>query len=296
MRICYIGKFKQLWDEEYIARSLEAIGVEVYRIDENTRYTQLISEIVTYKPDFVLFAKFNVGNPEIVLHELRKHKIKTVCWVFDLYFGYDREYMVSKRAMFKADLVVTTDGGHDDEFKLRGINHHVVRQGIYKPECYRLTGEKKYDVIFVGSDNPSNQRREMLDKIRYDFDFTWFGRGNTNEVRGEELNKLYAQTKVVVGDSVYSKHYWSNRVVETLGRGGFLIHVEVEGIKNEYPFLVTYQKDDYEDLKKKIQYYLEHDEERERIIASNLDWVYNNYTCEHQCKKLIEICQNQLMK
>lgn len=93
----------------------------------------------------------------------------------------------------------------------------------------------------------------------------------------------------MIGDSVYSPNYWSNRVVETLGRGGFLIHREVEGLSKEYPDLVTYEKDNYEDLKNKIKFYLLNYDKRYEIIQKNFDWVKNNYTIEHKIK---ELCQN----
>jgi len=278
-----------MWDEEHIALSLEKIGHDVHRIDENARWSQIINEVIDYKPDFVLFAKFRVANADLVMKEFRKNKIKTVCWVFDLYFGYNREYQLRTAQMFKADYVFTTDGGHQENFRLYDIKHGCIRQGIYDDECVLMPSKKEYDVIFVGSMNPYNrERNNMLSKIDKDYNFQWFGKADTNEVRGLDLNRLYGKSKIVVGDSVYSPHYWSNRIVETLGRGGFLIHQEVEGLKEEYPYLVTYKRGDYDDLKSKIDYYLTHTKERNAIIKKNYEWVLNNYTCSKQCEKLCQ--------
>lgn len=288
MKIIYIAKFHKMWDEEYIARGFEALGHTVGRIDEASKYRQIISDIDYFKPDFVIFAKFRQPFAQDVIDYCKTKGIKTVCWVFDLYFGYNRQHQL-KLPSFRADYVFTTDGG-DHDWSIYGINHQVVRQGIYKPECVLEKGEKIYDVLFVGSFNPYNkERNRILDLVNADFSLKWIGKNNDNEIRGMKLNRLYAEAKVVVGDSVYSPHYWSNRVVETLGRGGFLIHVEVEGIKEAYPHLVTYKRGDYDDLKEKIEYYLKNDAERERIIKLNHKWVLDNYTCEKQCEK---ICQN----
>lgn len=288
-RIAYIGKFNHLYDEEYIAKSFESVGIEVLRINETDTPTEIVNRIYEYRPDFVLVAKFRVTRPDYILKMLNERNIPTVCWVFDLYFGYEREYQIKSAYMFQTHKVFSTDGGHQEEWKNAGIKHDCVRQGIYKPECVLFKDEKEHDVVFVGSFNPYNtERNEIIDKIKKDFSFKWFGKRDTNEVRGLELNKLYAKTKIVIGDSVYSPHYWSNRVVETLGRGGFLIHMEVEGIKEEYPHLVTYKRGDYQDLKSKIEYYLTHDEEREEIIKKNYEWVLNNHTCEHKVKELYD--------
>lgn len=289
--ISYIGKFDRLWDEEYIARSFEELGVRVERIPDTDPAELILEKIMSNKPKFVLMAKLKVDKPEWLMSELKKVGIKTVCWIFDLYWDYDREYLIKKLPCFKADHVITTDGGHDQKWADIGVRHHTVRQGIYKPECFLEPQEEKHDVIFVGSDNPSNKERNaMLAEVERDFNFRWFGKEDTNSVRGNRLNTLFGHAKVVIGDSVFHPYYWSNRIVETLGRGGFLIHVEVPGLLKEYPYIITYRRGDYQDLKSKIEYYLTHDEEREKIIKANYEWVRDRYTCDKKCKEILDIC------
>lgn len=284
MKLLMIGKFTKLYDEEYIARSFEMLGVEVKRVNENLSKLEIIDNIEHFQPDYILWTKLKVGEPAKLREYCRKYK--TICWVFDLYFDYHREVRLNTPA-FTADWVFTTDGGHDDEFKAKGINHNCVRQGIFAPECFYNVDKPMYDVVFVGSENPYYPNRtQFMGKLAQEYNFKWFGRYNTNEVRGLMLNELYSQTKIVVGDSVYSPHYWSNRVVETLGRGGFLIHREVEGIKEAFPDLVTYNGT-YADLKNKIDYYLTHEDERQAIIKKNFELVKNNYTMDKQCQKLL---------
>jgi len=287
MRIVYIGNFDYMWDEEHVARCFEKLGHEVMRVPEKKPMGVIVPAILEFKPDFVLWAKLRVGRPSEIIRICKENNIKTVCWIWDLYFGYQREHQIKNNNMFKADLVFTSDDGHEEDWKEHGIAHKCIRQGIYDEEAVLLpTEEKEHDVVFVGSENPLNEDRTKLFK---DFDFKWFGKKDTNEVRGMRLNELYTKTKIVIGDSVYSPHYWSNRVVETLGRGGFLIHQEVEGLKEAYPHLVTYKRGDYKDLKEKIAYYLGNDKEREEIIKKNYEWVLDNHLCSLKCK---ELCKN----
>jgi spore maturation protein CgeB len=75
--------------------------------------------------------------------------------------------------------------------------------------------------------------------------------------------------------------------VETLGRGGFLIHQEVDGLKEEYPHLVTYKRGDLNDLKEKIDYYIEHEDERKALVVKNYEWVRDNYTMDKKCAELL---------
>jgi spore maturation protein CgeB len=286
-KIALIGLFVLLNDEEYIARSFEQIGCEVMRISKTFPPMQIIERIKNFNADIILYNKWNITREQMPLIQmLRREGKKTVCWLFDLYFDYAREYLVKNMWYFGSEYVFTTDGGHQDRFDELGINHKCLRQGIYRDECILLPFEKpEHKIIFVGSDSPIYPERSRI--IR-ELKVEWFGRKNTNEIRGMELNKLYAKTKIVIGDSFYSPYYWSNRVVETLGRGGFLIHQEVEGLKEAYPYLVTYKRGDIDDLKSKISYYLSHEDERREIVIKNFNWVKEHYTMDKMCAKLLE--------
>lgn len=285
-RIAIIGKFKLLHDEEYIARSFESLGHEVLRVNERLLTHQICGSIDDFNPDIVIWTKLMVTEAHLVRQHMEKYT--SVCWVFDLYWGYEREYRLTTHPAFTADYVFTTDGGNQDRFEQAGINHRCVRQGIYKEEAILYPRTPSDKVIFVGSDNALHPGRFKQNSfVDGRFNYKRYGHRDTNEVRGLDLNKLFAESAVVIGDSVYSPHYWSNRVVETLGRGGFLIHQEVEGLKEEYPHLVTYERGNFEDLADKITYYLNHEDERVDIIQKNFEWVRDNYTMDKKCQELL---------
>lgn len=290
MKIAIIGRFQKMYDEEYIARSFEALGHTILRLPDNYGLRPIVARIKEFKPNLVMFTKLEVPEDGLLfIKTMREMGIKTVCWLFDLYWGYPREHRIRSQACFRADRVFTTDGGHQDKWEGIGINHQVVRQGIYKEECFLEKLDNPHGVVFVGSENPIYPKRfKTIDFIKKSYpDFRWYGRKLTDEMRGTNLNKLYATAKIVVGDSVYSPYYWSNRVVETLGRGGFLIHQDVPGLKEQYPNLVTYEKDNLVELRKKIDYYLSHETERLEIIQKNFEHVEKKYTMEKKCSELL---------
>lgn len=287
MRIAFIGKFVNFHDEEYIARSFESLRHEVYRIEQSMAVFDIGNYLKKIHPDILIYSKWEEpAEIKPILEVLKRGGMKTVCWLFDLYFDYSRENQVGIRSFFKSDYVFSTDNGHNHRWG--DVNHRCVRQGIYKDECVLLPFEQpEYDIVFVGSDSPIYpERSAMVRKLSEEYNLGWFGKRNTNETRGMALNELYAKTKIVVGDSFYSPHYWSNRVVETLGRGGFLIHREVEGLRAEYPYITTYNGT-YEDLKEKIDYYLSHEDERREIVRKNFEWVRDNYTMDKKCAELL---------
>ncbi len=298
MKFVYLGNFRHSWTtESWIAHALESLDCGVVRTQEGREVIPLLEEA---KPDVFLFCKARkTHNLREVLKYCREHDIVSVSWSFDLYFMAGRSKTV-RDAMFSADIVCTTDRGHNDIWGKNGINHHVLRQGIHEPEAklgepYEMNAE----IIFVGSDNPAWPTRKMLMKhLRYNYrnKFEWLGKRKDQQIRGTDLNNLFASVKIVIGDSVYSPDYWSNRVYETLGRGGFFLHPRVEGLDEEFEYykhLVPYDLEDYGQIDSIIDYYLEHDEEREKIRLAGHEYCKENYTYKDRCKKLIKLINEE---
>jgi spore maturation protein CgeB len=104
---------------------------------------------------------------------------------------------------------------------------------------------------------------------------------------------LYNSAKIVIGDSVYSPQYWSNRIYETLGRGGFLIHPNVPGIEKEYePWkeFIPYDYNDFTSLKEKIDYFLTKPKEREKIQMAGFIKT-RDYILEERCRSFLKLVQ-----
>lgn len=299
--IIYIGDFVATYStERYIANAFTELGYNVTRIQENRMMINdaqtMFEEVKSMSPYLVLFSKGKLlGESKKFIELLKKNGIKTAVWLFDLYFDLpaDRKFRLEQKdAPFNAEIIFSTDGGHQKEFEALGINHKLLRQGIYEPESIMYDLPKDKDVIFVGGDFYKT-RRMMLEALyeRYRERFSRYGIPG-KIVRGLPLNELYGSTKVVVGDSQPSPHYWSNRIYETLGRGGFLLHPMVAGLDTEFEIgkhLVTYEYGNMDDLFAKIDYYLEHEDEREAIRKAGFEHVKKHYTYKKRCEALLKM-------
>lgn len=299
--IIYFGDFRRPYDTElYIARALKELGYNVICKQEDMMLISdvetLMKDIRSVNPILVLFSKGKpLGKSWEFIEQMKKEGIHTACWLFDLYFDLpiDRgRPLREKIAPFNCETIFSTDGGHDKEFAELGIKKITLRQGIYEPEAILYDRKKVNDIIFVGND-VFKTRVKMLKTLEnhYDSKFKRFGHTPGTIVRNLPLNELYASTKVVVGDSQPSPKYWSNRLYETLGRGGFLLHPKVEGIEEEFidgVHLVLYDRDNMGDLISKIDYYLAHDEEREKIRKAGFELVKSKYTYKDRCKELMK--------
>lgn len=323
MKIAYVGNFKQRHcTEVHIASTLESLGHTVIRIQEDEIKQDALHGMIAYADwDMFLFTR-TWGNLVTLRHlsQLKERKIPSVSYHLDLYVGLSRKYLhegatletvLQTDPFWRTDFVFTPDGdpGSQKIFEQNGVNHYYLPAGVFGPECY-LEEERGVgaDVLFVGGgDYPGSPngyghpewpyRDKLIQWLRDTYGDSFVKKGHPQEtVRNDELNRLYADSKVVVGDSVCldfkHKYYWSDRVYETIGRGGFLIHPFIEGLDDEFKdgeTIVFYEYGNLEDLKQKIDYYLQHDEEREQIRINGHEFVKRNCTYTQRLTELLKI-------
>jgi hypothetical protein len=112
-------------------------------------------------------------------------------------------------------------------------------------------------------------------------------------IRGWEINALYASVKVMVGDSCLAggiHHYWSDRVPETLGRGGLLVHPSVEGLRDEYTCTlpIEYVAGDKQSLLAAVDLALGiSDTDRHMLVDEAIDHVREKHTYRTRMQRLL---------
>jgi len=311
MRCLFLGKFIPHSTETYVEYALQQVGVTVFRycvvangITRPTYRQELVALqklVRETEPQFVLFSK-----PEEQLYSefipwCHERGVITVCWLWDLYFGLKRRLPIQAKL---CHIVFSTDGGHDWEWERAGIKHYVLRQGIHEPEHVFYEPTNEFDVCFVGSvkGHPSEQYRSALLCAlcrRYKHRFILI-----QNKRGLELNRILSRVKIVVGDSHPSPFYWSNRVYEVTGRGGFLLHPVIAGIESEFEpeteiglFLrATPPYTSFRSLFAAIDEWLENDEKRERARRAAFDRCGRDYTYTKRVERMLSILRDNGLK
>lgn len=233
----------------------------------------------------------------------------TASFHLDLYLGLQREATLEGDPFWSTGLVLTPDGAPSSEaaFAARGINHIWSPPAVHGPECKRgaFRPRMAHDVTFVGSypyPHPEwPQRNELVEWLSstYDSGFRRYGGGST-VVRNEPLNDLYASAKIVVGDSCnppgpdgpFHPRYWSDRLTETLGRGGFLVWPRIDGLE-EQGFVDgehyrLFDFGDFDTLRSIIDHYVAHPAEARRIADAGQAFVAANHTYQHRMERLLE--------
>jgi hypothetical protein len=145
----------------------------------------------------------------------------------------------------------------------------------------------------------SKYRREVVETMRNTFGdrFGVFGnfpgaKGNFNSDQISE-SKNYCGAKIALNVSHFCvEKYSSDRLLRALGSGVFVLSHYFEGIEEMYK--VGEHLDVFHNLQElveKVNYYLEHEDERKRIAAAGQEYVRRTYTFDNMIDNLISLCK-----
>ncbi|MGI5216267.1 glycosyltransferase family protein [Nocardia sp. CA-290969] len=305
MRIAFLGNFRTDYTSEtHHALSLEALGHTVDRLQESETHAADILDTALQADAFVWVHTHGWRTPGIdrVLRDLKRRGIPTLTYHLDLWFGLQRQRDMRRDPYWQVDHFFTADRlmaeWLSDNTRIRG---YYLPAGVYHAECAPATPGEQFDIAFVGSRRYHPEwpyRGRLLDWLTttYGDRFRHYGGDGLGVVRGTALNQVYADARVVVGDSLCLRYqypdYWSDRVYETLGRGGFLIHPQVPGMDATFTdrkHLAFYEYGRFDQLRELIDYYLDRDDEREQIRAAGHQLVRTEHTYLDRWATILEV-------
>ncbi len=329
LRISFLGNFSQAHCTEVaVAASLEANGHKVTRLQEDAVDLRAIDE-ATWGADLFLwtrtdgFLRATAADMIAWLESKRRIGLPTASYHLDLYSGLRRGAELASDPFWRTEFVFTPDGGSPGFFTRHNVNHFYLRPGVFGPECVRgnVRPEMVADVVFVGSGSQHGNyhgewgyRRELLTFLtkHYGRRFVKHGlppiNGGRAFIRGANLNDLYASARVVVGDTLClgpedqreprftHPLYWSDRVYETVGRGGYLVHPRIVGLDREFTdgeHLRFYDYGDFGQLAQVIDAALADAAHRERVHAAGVAMVRGACTYQHRTAEMIQILAEQ---
>ena len=291
MKVHYLGNFSAPHStENEVRKALEALGHVVECVQEGRgRMPSLDCDVALWTRTKDLCDRTPVDIQRQWLIDARRAGVPTVAFHLDRWWGlreHGREDSVWTEPFFKTEFFFSTDGAHDTEWAVAGVNHHWMPPGVSEFECVPGTprDEWRADVGFLGTVSgyhPENAHRfELVRWLRdtYGDRFRQFPGDHQPGIRGDDLRDLIASVKVWVGDSCLAPRadggpmhsYVSDRVPEVTGRGGFLLHPHVDGVFPECwssEGVLTWRMGDWETLKVFIDTYVADDEDRTQRAA-----------------------------
>lgn len=237
------------------------------------------------------------------IQSIKSMNMPKVFWYFDL-IDYPDKY-IRPRCLRRirwinevtpiVDLGFCTDGDwvrKDKSGKLfwlpQGADSRITGRGT-------TVAEKPPPILFTGTANGGEGRsswvKEMNDNYRRRFNHV------SRHVYREELRGLIANTKIVTApDHPITDQYWSNRVYNVLGFGGFIIHPYCAELAKQYvdgKEIVFYK--DRQEMRDQIAYYINKPQARGEIRKAGLKRTLADHTYLHRCRKLIKIVEERVL-
>lgn len=300
MRILYVANFDTDAStaertEEYIFSALS----QYVNVEKLELVNLLEDELVRTSPryDWMLFSTTAAYmlDPEF----LARLKCKSVIWTYDWMWMEERWFHFIPFAQ-KCTLAITTDDMVDWGFY--GLNHRCLRQGVDEKAHYPGKPDPGFasNVAFTGSVYTWRRKHIICDlKKAFGDKFRVWQTGKwRNNQTPERARKVFrticASAKVLVGDKLFDdvKEYWSYRVYQTLGCGGFLIQEYVPGMEKEFAngeHLVLVP--DSRHLVDTCRYYLDKPAERGDIAKRGYRWVHEEHSYKKRAEKLIKFIE-----
>ena len=283
MKILYLANYNNTGSnfiEEDIKEALDDLGHEVIPIHETE-----IKKVLDVEADMMLFHKAGIGK-NITAEDwtlfLNRIICKKVMWFFDpVALSYQREADIET-------IIPYIDYGFmvDDTWRRRHKyeNLYSLKEGIGKIYQGKVRPEFKCDIAFVG--NIYGEREEFIGTLKkvYGERFKVF-----NNVFGQDLADLCVSAKIIVApDFPTNEFYWSSRIYLTLGLGGFLVHPDCYGLREELKegtHFAGYKN--MNELLMTIDYFIEHEEEREAIRKQGQQKCLENFTFKHRLETML---------
>lgn len=308
LTILQLGNFRHYFcSESHWKASLEEMGHRVVAAQENDADWRAIPDLAKAEgASLVMWTKtweFDADAQQDMIDGMRRVGIPIISYHLDRYLGLTREEQVTRLPWWRTDRVFTPE--RSSRWAELGVEHRWMPPGVYGTEAAlppRRTSRYETPVVFVGSTSYHPEwawRQDLLaflhEHYRRRFQ-TWPRNG---AIRGQALNDLYASAKVVVGDSCLvppSQGYWSDRLTETLGRGGFLLHPWTPGIDELFVdglHLRYFEIGDRAGLKALIDYYLDHDDERRKIAKAGQEYVLAEHTYVNRMQQMLDTLRTE---
>lgn len=259
----------------------------------------LEKQIVDYKPDVIYCQNLAVPGVGFL------NKIKRILPVFVV--GQIASPAVFDEKYYTAyDLILTALPYFVNEFKKIGKKSELFKIGFEETVLKNLKPkQEKYDVSFVGGFSRHHNNDVVLSAVT---DFWGYGVKKVNyspeilkkyhgEAWGVDMYNILRSSKITLNRHInMAKNHASNmRLYEATGVGTMLITDYKSDLHKLFVLgkeVETYKTK--EELHKKIQYYLSHDKEREKIAKAGQKRTLKEHTYKKRITQLTEILNRYL--
>ena len=296
----------------YFKKAFQRLGHRVYWI----KYLKLRSYLGEKAATALVDKLMSISRPDLLFFHARdisfdlllraKLRMPVVMYYDDCISGSSRRFEEVIKQGQQADIMYLTNRGEVPVYLERGVNARFITGGC-DPTGHRVVDNTdpfyQSDVAFIGKPN-TPERAECMQMLAKKFDLKLWGSGweqyglsaAATDVYASEYRKICAGAKIILGWNIDPTIdlYFSNRTWYTLGCGGFLLTAYTPSL--EELFGRGKELDWFESVgecRDKIEYYLQHDEERQEIAKAGYQLAHNEYSYDKMVEKIIGDLQKE---
>lgn len=284
---------KKYWGDQHFAMAMkkefEKLGYKANVVPRDrwfdrskAKYTVVLRGTKPYFPSVNEGRKYimwNISHPDEV--------------TIDEYNLYDYVYFASTRMKNEIGPKITCESG----VLLQCVDDEVMN--------YEDKDKKEYELLFVGNSRLM-YRRILKDLLPTEHKLSVYGREweefpvseyvVSDYIDNDKVGQAYHDAKILLNDHWDDMRHFgiiSNRVFDALAVGAFVVSDYLPEIDEVFDgAVITYKTK--EELKEKIDYYLENDEEREKLALKGKEIVLNGHTFKDRCKSVVEMIEKDL--
>ena len=267
-------KILKEWDMESIKNRVREHDIPYFTADLREVLQRLPQEWV---PDLFLWVETGISYPMEAIESL---PCTSACYLIDTHLNLDRHIAIARAF----DYVFLAQRAYIPRFRDVGIGRVFWLPLACDPEIHgRKTEKKLYDIGFVGS-LTDPKRVDMLNKLGSRFTLHY------ERCFLEKMTEVFSRSKIVFNNSI--KDDLNMRVFEAMASGSLLLTDEAKGsglteFFQDRKHLVIYR--DEKELLRLAEYYLENDDERERIVSEGMEEVLNRHTYKHRISEMLSM-------
>jgi spore maturation protein CgeB len=151
--------------------------------------------------------------------------------------------------------------------------------------------QRLWDVSFIGTSGKFSLRKVVLETLQQYYPKSYVGRAEYTR-----LHEYYAKSKIVVNYPI--RHDVNMRFFEAMAAGAMVLSSRVEGNGISELFreneTIVYYDDCTDGLRRKLDYYLQHESERMAIAKRGFDLVNSRHTYHNRVRELFRTLNIEL--
>lgn len=274
---------------------LREMGIEYKLI--SCRPELNVQDVIDYKPDLIVYGLLDMVKNKIWRNKIRQElpDAKIIMWYGDL-----RDSMTGQvdADMSEIDMMFVSNNAQNEfyerKWKVKKCQFMPLGCSIYTPN-YR--SELDFPFVFVGAKITGswfiNRAKNIIDLERNGLKVVNAPADRETTLRSEimrQIPDLYFSSKIVLDISHFTdiNGYTSNRFWVIPASGGFALTKRWPGCEEFYPEGTRVYFDTTEECIEKKNYYLSHDDEREKIRKASYEQA-KLHTYPYRWRKIFDL-------